>query len=256
MSKEAKRNSLYFQIPNSIIQYACSPCYIENHNSMVLPVYLYSAVNFQYHNDCKVDTNLSLIASTFDHTNNKLWKDVRDALKLLHSGYNTTIFTPELKIKSKSIDIPQSIEYKMHIDNVSKTDRIEYYFLNRYASFASGESMNGYTTFYHDEYNYLIDSISYANDNSPKDINLVQLITVYSYFKMQIQYFNSLSKNSAFDYSFRQTLDTISTNLCMARRVLMRYINFLYDIGMIDFDKQDSGSRNSRVYTLSMRWKK
>ena len=254
MSASAKQKSFYFQIPNSIIQYACSPCYIEDHNSMVLPTYLYSAVNMQYNNGHKIDTNLSLIASTFDHTDNKLWKNVRDALKLLHSGYSTTIFTPDMKITSKTIDIPQSIEYKMHIDNISKTDRIEDYFLNRYTTFAPGEGMTGYTTFYQNEYNYLIDSISYANTSSPKDINLIQLITIYSFFKMQIQYFNNLSKKSISDYSFKQTLDTISKSVCMSKRVLMRYVNFLYDIGMIDFDKQDSGSRNSRVYTLSDRW--
>ena len=247
--------SPYFQIPNSIIHYACSNASIPDYNPMLLPVFLYSAVNMQYHNQYKVDTNLSLIASTFDYSNSQAWKHARDALKILYNGYNITV--PLSNGKLREISIPPSIDYKMHIDNVSKTDRIEYYFLARAYDYKEGSNLDGYTTFYHHEYNYLIDQISYANPESPNNINLIDLLTIYCYLKSRIQYYSNLSqrKGEFIHYSFNQTLDTISNNIGLGKSIVTRSINYLQQIGLIDFIRPDTGQRNARIYILSDKWK-
>lgn len=277
----------FIRVPNAIIKYSCSI------NHIILPVYLYSAIHCNPNNNNIVDTNIAHISETFapnEDVRRKIHLKVESVIRLLMSDvedfnpYNTTCNT----YSSIPNNIPNADFYKEIVkgfsacfdgsinENLDKTTRIQYQFLDRNVKMECG-----FTVMDYDEYFYILNSVTKINEDKGKTTksnkwNIIDLINFYMYLKMRITYFsnvsnsnnsnssasnsnNSNSSNSLTAPKFTVTMHDSISKLAFAMKVgnktIAKYTNELTKLGLITTKIGNFYYGKSTEYFLSDNWK-
>ena len=230
---------MFVRVPKPIIKYSCK----ENH--LLLPVYLYSAIHMDINHNCLVDTNLAHIIETFNPN-----EDVR---KGYHKKYDEVL---NLMLSGLSDNFSECIELKSpksnNIQLISKTERLQYYFLDREVQYDGNFIQLDYN-----EYFYLIDSITEINSKSDttKKWNLVDLINFYIYLKMQILLYEYLSKEKKKNLVMKESISTLADTMKVGKKTITKYTNELIELGMIEIKVGSFMESKSTEYYLSNKWK-
>lgn len=255
LTPTSSKYNLYAIVPNSIILYSAKV------DHTILPVYLYSWVHQQVHNDNLVDTNIALISETFA-PNNKTGLSVRikDTLKLF--GEEVQDYTsPD---GSVTPGFSQCVSYRTKFDTIKPTTRLQYYFLDRDIKHKSQ-----FTIITHQEYNYIIDWIDKYNFGSETSIparesqkrilSSIDIINLYCYLKMRIIQYQNFSKNKLLTtekQTMHESLDTIAKAMSLGPKTVSKYITLLSTMHMIAINDGKGLLRNKiNIYTLSEAWK-
>lgn len=230
---------MFVRVPKPIIKYSCK----ENH--LLLPVYLYSAIHMDINHNCLVDTNLVHIIETFNPN-----EDVR---KGYHKKYDEVL---NLMLSGLSDNFSECIELKSpksnNIQLISKTERLQYYFLDREVQYDGNFIQLDYN-----EYFYLIDSITEINNKSDttKKWNLVDLINFYIYLKMQILLYEYLAKEKKKNLVMKESISTLADIMKVGKKTITKYTNELIELGMIEIKVGSFMENKSTEYYLSNKWK-
>jgi len=242
-----QQTNLYAVVPNVVILYSCKL------NHVILPVYLYSWVHQQVHNNNIVDTNVALIKETFAPGNKTgISVSIKDVLKLLGTD------VPDDEATGTK-GFSQCISYRQKLDNIKPDTRLQYYFLDRDSS-----NLSGYTIITHDEYNTIIDYVDNFNygDNpdvdtrvSPsksKALNCMDMMNIYCYLKMRIQQFQGLAKaRQDASFQMKESVEKISSNLSLGSKTISKYLPHFVNMGLISINNGKGLQRNKpNIYTL------
>ena len=268
---------MFVRVPKEIIRYSISK------NKLILPVYLYSGIRANQYNNYVVDTNILHIVETFNpHEdkrkgyNSKYIDTIQTLARGVEGEFSGCI---QLKCNQEFKDGNAYAEfYNKLVDGINKNDRLEYYFLNREINM-----INKFTIIDSDEYFHLLNSITEINFNIMnntdsqvtnsqvtnsqivesefiesqfnKKWNLVDLINLYVYLKMQIEFFAMLSKEKGTQIGMKESIETIANKMGVGTKTISKYINELVKLNMITLNTYQSGHKKVVEYILSNSWR-
>lgn len=261
---------MFIRVPKAILKYSLE------YNKLILPVYLYSAVNANMLNNYIVDTNIYHIVETFNpnaDSRKGYNRKYLDTIAELHNG-REGVFGGMISVKGE-------------VGKLEKSNRLQYYFLGRELKID-----NKFVSVDSNEYFYILNKVEENNvelnfnEMKPNEMkvnkkgikqsnirnslgtktlknedkhskvtyNIVDLLNLYVYLKNQIEFYNYLSQEQDKDIAMHESMDSIAKKLKVGPKTVAKYIHQLENMKMIKIVEANYKNKKANEYYLNNEW--